>query len=191
MSYAAANPNVTCFLRLAGGSRVLIRSTLANDLDLQREFFRSLSRQRRYFRFMTGFEELPPSLAELFASIDHRSHVALLAAVFDGGREIMVGEARYAIDPHDRSVCEFAIAVADDWALKGLASALLVRLEQQAIARGVRHMRAETLACNRAMIGLALSAGYKMNTNKDDPSLIRLEKQLFALPGGIRDAEAA
>ncbi len=66
-------------VRVACGSRVIIRPTLPQDMELQREFFLSLSAEGRYSRFMTQFNELPKALAERFADIDYRCHVALLA----------------------------------------------------------------------------------------------------------------
>ena len=124
-------------VRVADGSRVTIRPTLPQDVELQRAFFRSLSAEGRYCRFMTRLNELPEALIERFARIDYRSHLALLAEVFESGRETMIGEARYIVDERDPETCEFAIAVADDWQTSGIASALLDRLERQAAA--IRH----------------------------------------------------
>ena len=36
--------------------------------------------------------------------IDYRNHLALLAEVFQGGRETMIGEARYVVDERDPPV---------------------------------------------------------------------------------------
>jgi acetyltransferase len=162
------------------GSRVTIRPTLPQDTDVQRQFFRALSPQSRYRRFMTGFDELPEVLVERFASIDYRSHLALLAEVFEGGREIMIAEARYVVDEHDPETCEFAITVADVWQANGLARTLLDRLERQAAASGVRRMAADTLLANLAMIGLATRAGYSVEASREDTDLARLEKTLVA-----------
>src|SRR5258708_24996505 len=107
---------------------------LPQDVELQMEFFRSLSAEGRYCRFMTHFQELPKALVELFANIDYRSHIALLAEVFEGGHEIMIGEARYVVDQHDPATCEFAIAVSDEWRAHGIARTLLDRLEGEATA---------------------------------------------------------
>jgi len=171
-------------LQMADGSRVTIRPTLPQDADLQRQFFRSLSPQSRYRRFMTGFDELPEVLVERFASIDYRRHLALLGEVFEGGREIMIAEARYVVDEHDPETCEFAITVADDWQANGLARTLLDRLERQAAASGLRRMAADTLLANVAMIGLATRAGYSVEASREDADLARLEKTLAvpALP---------
>src|SRR5262245_50130029 len=94
-------------VQTAGGSRVTIRPTLPQDINLQRAFFRALSPLSRYCRFMTRASELPESLAERFMNVDYRRHVALLAEVFDEGGQTMIGEARYVVDEGDPTVCEF------------------------------------------------------------------------------------
>ena len=166
-------------VRVADGSRVTIRPTLPQDVELQRMFFRSLSAEARYCRFMTRVSELPETVAERFTSIDYRTHVALLAEVFDdGGRETMIGEARYIVDERDPTTCEFAIAVADDWQASGIARALLDRLERQAAASGIRRMVADTLITNRAMQRLAARAGFTIRASREDATLARLEKVL-------------
>ncbi len=165
-------------LRLDDGTRVTIRPSLPQDADLQREFFRSLSTESRYCRFMTRLSELPEELAIRFASIDYRDHVALLAEVFEGGQETMIGEVRYVVDADNPQACEFAIAVADVWQAHGIARALLERIEREARKSGIRHMAADTLWSNRAMLRLARRAGYAVAPNREDRTLARLEKDL-------------
>ena len=98
--------------------------------------------------------------------------------MFEGQREIMIGEARYVVDEHDSKTCEFAIAVADDWQTCGIARALLDRLERQAAASGIHRMVADTLLANEAMIGLASRSGYTVKAHGEDAELARLEKSL-------------
>ena len=167
-------------VRLANASRVTIRPTLPQDLELQREFFHSLSAESRYRRFMGPLNELPEAVAHRFISIDYRRHLALLAEVFDDGREIMIGEARYVVDEHDPTICEFALAVADEWQARGIGRALLARLEREAAASGVRRMVADTHYDNKAMRGLAVRSGYAVKANRNDARLVRLEKKLSA-----------
>ena len=165
-------------MQLADGRRITIRPTLPQDRELQKEFFRSLSAESRHSRFMTRLKELPDALAEQFATIDYQSHLALLAEVFDGGRETMIGEARYVVDADDRELCEFAISVADGWRQRGLGSALLSRLELEAGASGISLMSAQTLVSNRAMLRLAVRAGYRVVADRCDASQANLEKKL-------------
>ena len=179
-------------VQAADGSRVTIRPTLPQDMELQRDFFRSLSTQGRYSRFMTRLNELPESLAARFASIDYHNHLALLAEVFEDGRETMIGEARYVVDMRDPQTCEFAIAVADNWQASGIARALLDRLERHAALSGIRSMVADTLLTNRAMIGLARRLGYAVRPSREDPELARLEKHLDppAVPPSVQPLAA-
>jgi acetyltransferase len=163
------------------GNRVVIRPTLPQDSNMQRAFFRMLSAESRYYRFMSRMRELPDALAERFAKIDYRRHVALLAEVFDRtGHETMIGEARYVVEEREPTTCEFALAVADDWQSRGLARTLLARLEQQAVASGLRRMVGDTLIANRAMQALAAGAGFAVKANREDVELARLEKVFAA-----------
>jgi acetyltransferase len=179
-------------VRFGDGRRVTIRPTLPQDLELQRAFFRSLAAEARHSRFLTRLNELPDALAERFASIDYRNHLALLAEVFDGDRETMVGEARYVVDARDPATCEFAIAIADGWQACGMARALLDPLERHASACGIQRMVGDTLLENAAMIGLARSAGFAVLASPDDPGLARLEKRLgpSAVPFSARPLAA-
>ena len=178
-------------VRVADGRRFTIRPTLPQDAELQRTFFRSLSAESRYCRFMTRLSELPETLAERFTSIDYHTHLALLAEVFDeGGRETMIGEARYIVDERDTATCEFAIAVADDWQASGVARVLLERLERQAVASGIHSMVADTLITNRAMQRLAARAGYAVRASREDAGLARLEKTLPAGAPSVRPLAA-
>jgi acetyltransferase len=165
-------------VRLTFGRRVTIRPVLPQDAELQRAFFRSLSGEARYYRFMTRLKDLPEALLEHFSRVDYRGHLALLAEVFEGRQEIMVGEARYVLDARDSGTCEFAIAVADAWHGSGLARLLLEGLEREAAASGVRRLVANTLVSNGPMLGLARRAGYAVTANPEDATLARLEKRL-------------
>lgn len=165
---------------VADGSRVTIRPTLPQDVELQREFFRTLSAKSRYCRFLSPVKELPEAMAERFGSIDYLNHLALLAEVFEDGHEIMIGEARYVVDECDPATCEFALAVADNWQGYGIARVLLDRLERQATASNIRCLAADTLLANSSMLGLAERAGYSIRECRQDATLARLEKNLSA-----------
>ncbi len=168
---------------MADGSRITIRPTLPQDVDLLRTFFRTLSAESRYRRFMTPLRELPDQLAERFADIDYHHHLALVAEVFgEAGQETVIAEARYVVDEKDPGTCEIALAVADEWQSHGIARALLGRLERQAVASGIRRMCADMLISNRAMRELAVRTGYAIRASPDDAEMARLEKVLPTPP---------
>jgi acetyltransferase len=166
-------------IALADGRRVSVRPSLPHDIDLLRAFFAALSDQGRYFRFMTSLGELSEAMARRFAEADQVRHVALLACTTTGGGETVVGEARYVRGGDDPASAEFAVAVAADWQGLGLARALLARLSGHAAAAGVRHLVADTLAGNAAMLELARADGFTVSGNGVDRRLLRLVKELI------------
>jgi RimJ/RimL family protein N-acetyltransferase len=154
-------------LKLTQRSHVILRLLLPQDAELQRGFFRALSEEARYFRFMTPLQELPPDMARRFANVDEQSHVALLACVVCGSAETMIGEARYIADDEDASVGEIAIAVADAWQGMGLGRILLLRLASHAAASGMSQLVGDTLASNARMVALARRCGFIMRIHSN------------------------
>jgi acetyltransferase len=133
-------------VQLAKGKRAVVRPALPQDRDLNGAFVRTLSDEARYFRFMTKLSELPETMAEQLTSIDYRSHVALVATIFTGAGETMIGEARYIADDSDPGACEFVVAVADDWQGIGLASTLLGQLVDHAAGSSISRISADSLS---------------------------------------------
>jgi GNAT superfamily N-acetyltransferase len=162
-------------LSLAGGRRVVVRPVLPQDEAVTAEFFGSLPGHARYDRFMSPMRNLPPDLIKRFTNVDYCDHLALVAEVFEDGRETVVAEARYARG-HDRSAAEFAVSVAEDWQGQGLASLLLGKLLHRAASAGVRRMTGETLATNDKMLHLARKAGFTIRPSPDVRSVMLLEK---------------
>lgn len=164
----------------AGGTRVVIRPMLPQDSGLQRDFFRGLSAESRYGRFMAVVNDGPEALIGHLAAVDYVRHMALLAVAIEDGHEVMIGEARYVVDGTDAAACELAIAVADRWQARGIGRALLARLECQAAMSGLSRMVAETLIGNSRMIALARRAGFAVLPCREDARLANLEKLLRA-----------
>lgn len=170
-------------VRLAGGQRVVIRPVLPQDEDLTTAFFGNLAAPARYDRFMTPMRNLPPELIKRFTSIDYADHMALVAEVFDDGRETVVAEARYARGA-DPSVAEFAVSVADEWQGQGLASHLLAKLLCRASTAGVQRVVGETLATNDKMLHLARKAGFTIKRSPDVRGVMLLERLVEAAQPG-------
>jgi acetyltransferase len=181
----------TTVLPFAGHRPYSVRQLLPTDMETQRAFFRSLSREARFWRFMGPKDELSEALLKYLSSADGENHVALIAETMVGGCRVMIAEARYVIDAADPSVAEFALAVADDWQGRGLATDLLCRLERHAAAAGLRRMIADTLNGNSAMIALAKKAGYTVALNCREPRAMRLSKTIAAPQQAAAWIEAA
>ncbi|WP_393939293.1 GNAT family N-acetyltransferase [Piscinibacter sakaiensis] len=136
-----------------------------------------LSPQSRYFRFVSSFHQLPPSMLARFALIDYDREMALVAltktrAAQDDGAivetERIVGVSRYVTNP-DRASCEFSLLVADDFAGRGLGSRLMEAIMQVARDKGLTEMQGLVLRENAAMLELVRRLGFTVQAFPDDP----------------------
>jgi acetyltransferase len=164
-------------LTLPDGTVATIRPIRPEDAGIEQEFVRKLSDEARYFRFRDVVRELSPRMLTQLTRVDYDRHLALIAVTGHGEREIQIGVARYVVDA-DRSRCEFAIVVADDWQRKGLGSRLMEALMAAARAAGMREMYGEVLAGNRKMLDFAARLGFQARVDESDPSVLRVEKSI-------------
>lgn len=168
-------------VHLTDGERVIIRPILPQDQDLLNAFFHDLSADARCCRFLHPVSELNSELLRQFSQVDYANHVALIAEVFAGGRETVIGEARY-VRAADPSSAELAISIAESRRGKGLTKLLLGALERSAIDAGIRQVTAEVFADNKKMLAVATKAGFRISASLRASGVMRLEKRLVPLP---------
>lgn len=178
----------TAILPFGGPAPYSVRQLHPEDFDLQRRFFGALSKDALFWRFMGPKSEVQETLVRYLSATDGKNHVCFLVETIKDGEPVMVAEARYVVDANDPAVCEFAIAVADEWHGRGLARMLLDKMERHAFRAGISRMTAETLNANTAMIGLARTAGYRVSLNRQDPRTMRLAKPLAPAHIAANDA---
>lgn len=157
--------------------RVVVRPVLPQDNAPTAAFFAALSPQARSSRFLASLREVAPGLIRRFTQIDYKSHVALVAAVFEDGVETVIAEVRYVRNPDGRSA-EFAVTVAEAWQGLGLAGKLLAKLACHAAASGVEALTGDTLASNAAMLHLARKARFTLTPDPQLPSVVNLRRVL-------------
>jgi acetyltransferase len=156
--------------QLNDGTDVIIRPIRPEDALIEDDFVRGLSPQAKYFRFMHGINELTQEMLVRFTQLDYHSDLALIAVVEEGGKEIEVGVARYAMNP-DGTSCEFALVVADTWQGKGIGTQLMTALMKAARQRGFKEMEGEILSSNNHMLDLVRSLGFTLKHHPDDASV--------------------
>jgi GNAT superfamily N-acetyltransferase len=88
-----------------------------------------------------------------------------------------IGVARFVRSRQDPELAEVAVAVADSWQNRGVATALLDRLTQRAREEGVHRFSAEILADNQPMLDLIDELGDVTMRNLDHGS-VEIEVQL-------------
>jgi RimJ/RimL family protein N-acetyltransferase len=138
--------------RLRNGEEILIRPIRAEDRDELAAGMERLSPESRYRRFFTPTAGLSAAALDYLTEVDHHDHEALVAVEPATGHGI--GVARFVRSTEDPARAEVAVALADSWHNRGVATALLDRLTQRARDEGVRRFSAEILADNEPMLEL-------------------------------------
>jgi RimJ/RimL family protein N-acetyltransferase len=173
--------------RLRDGEEILIRPIRPDDRDELAAGLRRLSPESRYRRFFTPTNELSAAELSYLTEVDHHDHEALVALEPD--TEHGIGVARFVRSTDDREVAEVAVAVADSWQNRGVATALLGHLTQRAREEGVRRFSAEILADNRPMLELIDELGDVTMRHLDQGSVqIELELPPEGIGAALRES---
>jgi len=173
-----------------GIGEVMVRPIGPGDADMAQAFVDGLSGTSRYFRFFAALKGLSPGMLDRFIRTDPPNHMALVGIAHVQGRQSIVGEARYALNG-DGATADIAVAVADAWQRRGVATGLLDMLERIAAATGVTRLTGESFAVNETFLSFARAFGFKVRPDATDRSFLRIEKQIgectFIRLGGTRD----
>ncbi|MCB1022017.1 MAG: bifunctional acetate--CoA ligase family protein/GNAT family N-acetyltransferase [Acidobacteria bacterium] len=179
-AHMAIHPYPSSLERIAtleGGERVTIRPIRPEDATIGREFVERLSEESKYMRFMQALHEITPEMLSRLTQIDYDRELALIAVVEREGRESEIGVARYATLA-DGETCEFAVVIDDSWRGKGLASMLFKDLVEAARKQRLVRMEGTVLAQNRRMLEFSKNAGFKIEPDPDDRTLVKITLDL-------------
>lgn len=138
------------WLPVGGGLYVAIGSLSSGDEGAIASWFAGLGAETRYSRFFSPLERLDRRVQSALACVDHVDHEAIVARSCDGAT---VGMARYIRLGQSRTA-EVAVAVADAWRGRGIATTLLERVATQARAVGIERLVATCLSRNEPVIRL-------------------------------------
>jgi FixJ family two-component response regulator/GNAT superfamily N-acetyltransferase len=161
---------------LSDGARITIRPIRPSDRQLEQAFVRSLSPMSKHYRFFSGVAEPSDSMLDRFTHMHYPADVALIATVMDNDTEEEVGVARYA--KTGDLTADFAVAVADTWQGRGVATHLLKKLMTIAKQAGVAELDGTVLRENRDMLELARHLGFALHRHDEDASAVCVSKRL-------------
>jgi RimJ/RimL family protein N-acetyltransferase len=161
--------------RLRDGEQIVIRPIRPEDREELAAGLERLSPESRYRRFFTPTSGLSPAELSYLTEVDHHDHEALVAV--EPGTEHGIGVARFVRSPTDGELAEVAVAVADSWHNRGVATALLARLTERAREEGVRRFSAEILSDNQPMLDLIDELG-EVSTRRRDHGSVEVEVAL-------------
>jgi RimJ/RimL family protein N-acetyltransferase len=172
--------------RLRDGEQILIRPIRPEDRADLAAGMERLSPESRYRRFFTPTSGLSAAELSYLTDVDHHDHEALVALEPETGRG--VGVARFVRSAEDPERAEVAVAVADSWHNRGVATALLDHLTERAREEGVRRFSAEILADNRPMLELIEGLGDVTTRHLDQGSVdVEIELPAEGLGATLRE----
>jgi acetyl coenzyme A synthetase (ADP forming)-like protein len=165
------------FLTLRDGSTVQVHVAGPGDCEALTDFFRRLSPESRWRRFLSLALPRPELVASLCDGSDPRSGSTLLATRVQDGEPRVIASGSYLAK--DRRTAEVAIAVADGFQGKGLGTLLLERLALSAVRHGFTHFWAVARAENQAMLEVLRESGFALT---ERPERSEVEVDLTLVP---------
>ncbi len=158
--------------RTRDGVDYRIRPIEPADAARERAFILAMSAVSRYQRFMFGMSEPSPEFVQKLVTVDHHHNMALVAVIGGGDEERIIGVARYAVDETGKD-CEFAVAVADDWQGRGIATAVARLLFEYAAQQGFRTIYGLVQPNNERMLDLARHLGLEVENSSPRQESVR------------------
>jgi acetyltransferase len=160
------------------GRTMLLRPIVPEDEPALNRTFSRLDPEEIRNRFLQPMRTLNHMLAARFTQLDYDREMALVLTE-DGvpGKQDIHAVVRLSADP-DNEEAEFAIIVQHELAGQGLGQLLMDRILRYARSRGISRVWGVTLRDNQRMRGLAKAMGFQQSTDREDPSLVRMDISL-------------
>ena len=164
-------------VQLNDGTDIVIRPIRPEDAEIEAKFIRDLSDEARYFRFMNSLQELSQEMLVRFTQIDYHNEMALIAVTMTDAGEEQIGVVRYTTNL-DKTSCEFALVVSDQWQSRGIAHHLMRNLMDVAHDRDLERIEGQVLSKNSRMLDLMTSLNFSISNDPDDTAVKRVERRL-------------
>lgn len=160
---------------LRGARQVVVRAARESDETALRRFIDGLTRESRYFRFLSGSRVPDEAIRSFVGPRADAGRSRDVTLVVMAGDEV-VANAMYVVNDADEA--EFAVVVADAWQGHGLGRRLIQHLQQRARAAGLRGMRGDVLSENRRMLAIVRGLGFGTRRHPEDSYLHEVSLRL-------------
>lgn len=172
--------------RLRDGLPLQIRAIRPADRAELLAAIERTSEESRYSRFFAPKRTFSEREIEFFVDVDFVSHVALVAVLEDGERQVIVGGGRYIVSEPGRA--EIAFAVDDSHQNRGIATRLLRHLFLIAREAGIGELVAEVLPDNAPMLKVFKRCGLAMTTRRE-PGVVHVTLDLSRRGPGAKELQ--
>jgi GNAT superfamily N-acetyltransferase len=166
-------------VRLADGTRVVIRRIRPGDKRMLAEGLELLSEETRRRRFLGAKPRLTAAELRYLTEIDGEAHFALVAVLADR-LDRVVAVARYVRLPGDATTADAAIVVGDPWQRQGLGRRLAIMLADAARQNGIARFSATMLSDNPGALALMNTLSRRLERGPHAQGIRELVAELAA-----------
>ena len=150
---------------LRDGRRFRIRALMPDDKDGLLAAVGQSSAQSLYRRFFSPKHSFTEEQIAYFVNVDFVNHVALVAALEEEGRHVIIGGGRYIVVQPGKA--EVAFVVVDQYQGQGVGAALMRHLTKIARDAGLKELTAEVLSDNVSMLKVFQKCGLPLSTSRE------------------------
>jgi ribosomal protein S18 acetylase RimI-like enzyme len=150
---------------LRDGRPFKIRALRPDDRDGLLAAVGQTSAQSLYRRFFSPRRGFTEEQIAYFVNVDFVAHVALVAALEENGRRMIIGGGRYIVVQPGKA--EVAFVVVDRYQGQGIGAALMRHLAAIARDAGLEELVAEVLADNISMLKVFRKSGLRFGTTQE------------------------
>ncbi|MHA1747151.1 MAG: GNAT family N-acetyltransferase [Promethearchaeota archaeon] len=161
------------FYSIIGGEKINIRPVRTTDEPFLKELYYSLNEKDRYLRFFEVRKEFTHSKTQNEVNIDYINIFSIGAFKGEIGREEMIGNATYYLNPAN-NMAEYSFLVREDYRGKGLGSFLYHHLIIIAKENGIKGFYGNIHIQNKNTVQIIRKGGYTKITPPEAG-----EKELF------------
>ena len=154
------------------GQPVTLRPLRREDADIEAAFLTGLSQGSRHNRLLGGLVRITREYVEKLTTVDYSRDMALAAALMLEDREVLIGVARYVLEPGGEA-CEFALVIADAWQGRGIGRRMMAKLIAVARSRGLERIYGDVLSTNRPMLAFCRQLGFALARHPEDATVTR------------------
>ncbi len=151
--------------KLRNGRLVEIRAIRPDDRDEMLDTVNRASRDSRYTRFFSPKQSFSEKELEYFFDVDFVDHVALVAIIEEGNRQVIAGGSRYVV--LGPAQAEVAFGLEDSYQGMGIASLMMGHLSAIAREAKISEFHADVLPGNLSMLKVFEKSGLGLSTSRD------------------------
>ena len=159
-------PTLRSSKALDDGTLVSFRPMRPTDEPRMWDFFHSLSKQTRHYRFMSDRTQMPRRQIQDSVFVDYREEMAIVGTIPEACGEEIIAVGGYYLNPGTNRA-EVAFIVRDRWQNRGIGTFLLKYLATVARGQGIAGFTAEVLVDNRAMLAVLRKSGFRIRNHLD------------------------